>query len=177
MGTMFARRPGRDAAWPPVAFGSHLDTQPTGGKFDGILGVLAGLEVMRILNDAGIETEAPLAWSTGPTRRARASRRHDRPRASMRVSSREAEALALTDRDGMRFGDALAAIGYQGDEPVGQRPLRRPVELHIEQGPILEAERKTIGVVTGGKGSRWYDGRSRRESHAGATPMAPAATP
>ncbi len=173
MGTMYGLRPGRDAARPPVAFGSHLDTQPTGGKFDGILGVLAGLEVMRILNDAGIETEAPLClvnWTNEEGARFAPGMTASGVYAG---EIGKAEALALTDRDGMRFGDALAAIGYKGDEPVGQRRFGALVELHIEQGPILEAERKTIGIVTGGKGIAWYNGKvAGNESHAGTTPMA-----
>src|SRR5262249_22578966 len=126
--------------------GSHLDTQPTGGKFDGILGTLAGLEVIRTLNDAGIETEAPLCL------------------------------VNRTNEEGSRFAPAMMASGaYVGDftvEDVRSRKLAAFVELHIEQGPILEAEGKTIGVVDHGQGVAWYDGHiTGFESHAGTTPM------
>jgi N-carbamoyl-L-amino-acid hydrolase len=173
MGTMYATRPGRDPSRKPVAMGSHLDTQPTGGKFDGILGVLAGLEVMRTLNDAGIETDAPITlvnWTNEEGARF----------APGMVASGvyageidQAWAMERQDRDGIRFCDALDAIGYRGTEPVGQRRFGAMVELHIEQGPILELESKTIGVVTAAKGSTWADCKVLgRESHAGSTPMA-----
>jgi beta-ureidopropionase / N-carbamoyl-L-amino-acid hydrolase len=172
MGTMYATRPGRDMSRPPVAFGSHLDTQPTGGRFDGILGVLAGLEVMRRLNEAGIETDAPLTlvnWTNEE------GARFAPGMVASGVYSGEIEqdwALARTDRDGVRLGDALSAIGYAGPEPVGARRFAAFVELHIEQGPILEAEGRTIGVVTAAKGQIWADCRIvGRESHAGSTPM------
>jgi beta-ureidopropionase / N-carbamoyl-L-amino-acid hydrolase len=173
MGTMYGVRPGRDAARPPVAFGSHLDTQPTGGKFDGVLGVLAGLEVMRTLNDARVETQAPLClinWTNEEGARFAPGMTASGVYAG---EITKMDALALTDRDGTRFGDALAAIGYRGAEPVGQRRFSALVELHIEQGPILEAEGKTIGVVKAGKGIAWYNGKVvGNESHAGTTPMA-----
>jgi N-carbamoyl-L-amino-acid hydrolase len=172
MGTMYATRAGRDPSRLPVAFGSHLDTQPTGGKFDGVLGVLAGLEVMRTLDDLGIETEAPLVlvnWT---------NEEGARFAPGMMASGVYAGAvdkqwaLDRTDRDGIRFGDALDAIGYRGDEPVGQRRFAAFVELHIEQGPVLEAGGQTIGVVTAAKGQVWADCRvAGRESHAGSTPM------
>ena len=172
MGTMYATRPGRDPSRLPIAMGSHLDTQPTGGKFDGVLGVLAGLEVMRTLNEAGIETEAPITlvnWTNEEGARF----------APGMVASGvyagevdEAWAMERQDREGVRFGDALDAIGYRGTEPVGQRRFGAMVELHIEQGPILEREGKAIGVVTAAKGSIWADCRAvGRESHAGSTPM------
>ena len=172
MGTVYATRPGRDPSRLPVAFGSHLDTQPTGGKFDGVLGVLAGLEVMRTLNEAGIDTEAPLVlvnWTNEEGARF----------APGMIASGvyageldQAWAMDRRDRDGIRFGDALDAIGYRGGEPVGARRFSAMVELHIEQGPILEREGSTIGVVTAAKGSVWADGRILgRESHAGSTPM------
>ncbi|MBV9077729.1 MAG: Zn-dependent hydrolase [Methylobacteriaceae bacterium] len=173
MGTMYATRPGRDMSRPPIAFGSHLDTQPTGGKFDGVLGVLAGLEVMRLLDEAGLETEAPLVlvnWTNEE------GARFAPGMIASGVYAGELDldwALDRRDRDGIRFADALDAIGYRGEEPVGARRFGAMVELHIEQGPILEAERRTIGVVTAAKGSVWCDGRIvGRESHAGSTPMA-----
>ncbi len=173
MGTIYAVRPGRDMAQPPVAFGSHLDTQPTGGKFDGVLGVLAGLEVMRTLNDVGIETERPLClvnWTNEE------GARFAPGMIASGVFAGEIDkawALERTDRDGIRFGDALEAIGYRGAERAGERRFSAMVELHIEQGPILEQTGETIGIVTAAKGMIWSDGRvTGRESHAGSTPMA-----
>ena len=172
MGTMYATRPGRDPSRKPIAMGSHLDTQPTGGKFDGILGVLAGLEVMRTLNDAGIETEAPITlvnWTNEE------GARFAPGMVASGVYAGEVDqawAMEREDAEGIKFGDALDAIGYRGTEPVGRRRFGAMVELHIEQGPILELEDKTIGVVTAAKGSIWADCKvSGRESHAGSTPM------
>ncbi|HKM63406.1 MAG TPA: Zn-dependent hydrolase [Acidisphaera sp.] len=172
LGNMFARRPGRDASLPPIAIGSHLDTQPTGGKFDGVLGVLAGLEVLRTLNDRGIETNAPIEvvnWT---------NEEGSRFAPGMIASAAFAGAvttdyvLGLRDRQGKTFGDELARIGWRGDAPVGGRPLSAHFELHIEQGPILEDEGKTIGIVTGIQALRWFDVTvTGRESHAGSTPM------
>ncbi len=171
MGNMFARRPGRDPARLPVLFGSHLDSQPSGGKFDGALGVMAGLELMRSLNDLDITTEAPL------------------------------ELVNWTDEEGSRFGKSLMgsgvwagiydqarprrwpisratrsapsldAIGYRGPEPARPFPADAYFELHIEQGPILEREAKQIGIVTGGQAQVWYDAvATGQDSHAGTTP-------
>jgi beta-ureidopropionase / N-carbamoyl-L-amino-acid hydrolase len=172
MGTMYAVRPGRDMTKPPVAFGSHLDTQPTGGRFDGVLGVLAGLEVMRTLNDAGIETDAPLClvnWTNEE------GARFAPGMIASGVFAGEIDkawALDRTDRDGIRFGDALQGIGYRGAERPGDRRFAAMIELHIEQGPILEEAGQAIGVVTAAKGMIWSDGRvTGRESHTGSTPM------
>jgi beta-ureidopropionase / N-carbamoyl-L-amino-acid hydrolase len=172
MGNIFARRPGRDPTLPPIAIGSHLDTQPTGGKYDGIIGVLAGLEVLRTLNDQGYETNAPIEvidWT---------NEEGSRFAPAMLSSGVFAGAFdtdyAYTreDRDGHRFGDELIRIGYKGDESCGSHKLGAHFELHIEQGPILEAEAKTIGVVTGVQGMRWYEVTvTGTESHAGSTPM------
>jgi N-carbamoyl-L-amino-acid hydrolase len=172
LGTQYALRRGRDMSRKPVACGSHLDTQPTGGKFDGILGVLAGLEVMRSLDDAGIETEAPLLlvnWT---------NEEGSRFAPAMMASAAYAgeftteEILAKRDAAGISVAEALDAIGCRGPEPVGGREIGAFVELHIEQGPILEAEGKTIGVVEGGQGIAWFDGTvTGFESHAGTTPM------
>ena len=172
LGTQYALRRGRDMSRKPVACGSHLDTQPTGGKFDGILGVLAGLEVMRSLNDAGIETEAPLLlvnWT---------NEEGSRFAPAMMASAAYAgdfttqEILEKRDANGISVAEALDAIGCRGPEPVGARAIGAFVELHIEQGPILEAEGKTIGVVEGGQGIAWFDGTvTGFESHAGTTPM------
>jgi N-carbamoyl-L-amino-acid hydrolase len=172
MGSMFAHRKGRDPERPPVALGSHLDSQPTGGKFDGALGVLAALEVVRTLNDHGIETEAPLEvvnWT---------NEEGVRFPPAMVASGVFAGVfdldygLSRTDHDGKTIGAELQRIGYAGKQKVGHRPLGALFELHIEQGPILEAEGQRVGVVTGGQGTRWYDCEViGAESHAGPTPM------
>jgi N-carbamoyl-L-amino-acid hydrolase len=172
MGSIYATRPGRDPSRAPVAFGSHLDTQPTGGKFDGILGVLAGLEVMRRLDEAGIETEAPLClvnWTNEEGARFAPGMVASAVYAGV-VDKQWA--LDRPDRDGIRFGDALRTIGYVGPETAGARRFGAMVELHIEQGPVLEAEGKTIGIVAGAKGAIWADCRVIGvDSHAGSTPM------
>jgi N-carbamoyl-L-amino-acid hydrolase len=173
LGTMYALRPGRDMEKPPLGIGSHLDTQPTGGKYDGVLGTLAALEVVRTLNAAGIETESPLCvinWT---------NEEGSRFAPAMMASGTYAgdftteDILARKDADGVTVAQALEAIGYRGPEAVGARQLAAFVEPHIEQGPLLEAEGKTIGVVHNGQGIIWYDGRlTGFASHAGTTPMA-----
>lgn len=172
MGNIFARRPGADPARPPVATGSHLDTQPTGGKFDGVYGVLAGLEVVRALNDAGVETEAPVevvVWTNEEGARFAPSMIGSGVFAGV---FDQAKAYATRDLDGLTLGDELARIGYKGAEPCGDHPVGAFFEAHIEQGPILEAEDRTIGVVEGGQGMNWYDVEiTGAESHAGTTPM------
>ncbi|UDQ87785.1 Zn-dependent hydrolase [Xanthobacter autotrophicus] len=172
LGNMFALRPGKDMTRLPLGIGSHLDTQPTGGKFDGILGVMAALEVVRTLNDAGIETEAPICvcnWTNEEgSRFAPAMMGSAGYVADLPVS----DILARTDAEGISVGAALDAIGYRGPEEVGARKFSGFLELHIEQGPILEAEGLPIGVVEHGQGIIWYDGRiSGFESHTGSTPM------
>ena len=172
LGTQYALRRGRDMARAPIAFGSHLDTQPTGGKFDGVLGVLAGLEVMRTLDDAGIETEAPLMvvnWT---------NEEGSRFAPAMMASAAYAgeftadEILEKRDASGVTVAEALDGVGYRGEGAVGAQAIAAFVELHIEQGPILEAEGLTIGVVEGGQGIAWFDGAiTGFESHAGTTPM------
>jgi N-carbamoyl-L-amino-acid hydrolase len=172
MGNVFARRAGRDPARAPVMTGSHIDTQPTGGKFDGAYGVMAGLEVLRTLHETGVETEAPIevaVWT---------NEEGARFAPAMMGSGvftgifKEDEIKAKTDRDGVSFGEALAKIGYAGPEPCGGREVGAFFECHIEQGPILEADGKTIGVVTGGQAQRWYEANlTGQESHAGTTPM------
>jgi N-carbamoyl-L-amino-acid hydrolase len=172
MGNVFARRPGRDPALPPIVTGSHLDSQPTGGKFDGAYGVLAGLEVVRTLNDAGLETNAPVevvCWT---------NEEGSRFAPAMIGSGAFAGVFELdyaetrADPDGKTMGEELKRIGYAGPEPVGGRPVGAYFEAHIEQGPILEAEAKTIGVVTGAQGQRWYEiNVTGQEAHAGPTPM------
>src|ERR1700757_1977007 len=172
LGSMFGVRKGRDNAKPPVGLGSHLDTQPTGGKFDGVLGTLAALEVVRTLNDAGIETETPICivnWTNeegsrfAPAMMASAAHVGD---------FTTADILSRKDADGVTVAEALDTIGYRGERAVGTQKFSSFVELHIEQGPILEAEGKTIGVVDSGQGVLWYDGKIVGfESHAGSTPM------
>jgi len=172
MGNMFARRPGRNAALAPIAMGSHLDTQPTGGKFDGVLGVLAALEAMRTLHEAAYETNAPIEivnWT---------NEEGARFAPAMLASGVFAGALshdfayARTDRDSKTFGAELERIGYRGPERAGARKFSGHFELHIEQGPILEAEGRMIGVVQGVRGIRWYEVTiNGQEAHTGTTPM------
>ncbi|MFI4988156.1 MAG: Zn-dependent hydrolase [Alphaproteobacteria bacterium] len=172
MGNVFARRAGSDDSLPAVMTGSHLDTQPTGGKFDGAYGVMAGLEVIRTLNDLGIKTKAPVeavVWT---------NEEGSRFAPSMTASGVFAGkftlnfALGIKDNDGVTMAAALEKIGYKGAAPVGGRAVGAFFEVHIEQGPILEAEEKTIGVVTGAQGQRWYDVVvTGQDSHAGTTPM------
>jgi N-carbamoyl-L-amino-acid hydrolase len=173
MGNIFARRRGRRDDLPPIAIGSHLDTQPTGGRFDGILGVLAGLEVVRTLNANGIETERPIEvidWTNEEGARFAPAMLGSGVFAG--VLDKEF-ALGREDREGRRFGDELEGIGYGGEEPCGRHPLDSYFELHIEQGPVLEAEKKTIGIVEGAQGTRWYDvALEGAAAHAGTTPMA-----
>jgi N-carbamoyl-L-amino-acid hydrolase len=171
MGNMFARRAGRDPSRNPVLFGSHLDSQPTGGKFDGALGVIAGLEVMRSLDELGIVTEAPLElvnWTDEE------GTRFGRAMMGSGVWAGlfdEAAIKALKDEDGATVGEALAAIGYQGTEPAAVFPADALFELHIEQGPILEAEQRRIGIVTGAQAQIWYEAVvTGQDSHAGTTP-------
>lgn len=173
IGNIFARRPGRDDTLPPVMTGSHIDTQPTGGKFDGNYGVLAGLEVLRTLADAGLVTEAPLEVAVWTNEEG--SRFVPVMMGSGAFIGEFAldHVLAQTDRDGVRVGDALREIGYAGAEPVGGRAVGAYFEAHIEQGPVLEANDTVIGVVTGALGQRWYDVvLTGMEAHAGPTPMA-----
>ena len=173
MGTMFMRREGADPDALPVYVGSHLDTQPTGGKYDGVLGVLGGLEIVRTLNDLGIKTKHPIVvtnWTNEEgTRFAPAMLA-----SGVFAGRHELDwAYDRTDANGKKFGDELARIGWKGDEKVGARDMHAFFELHIEQGPILEAEGKDIGVVTHGQGLRWIECTvTGKESHTGSTPMA-----
>jgi len=172
VGNVFALRPGRSAGLAPIALGSHLDTQPTGGKFDGNLGVLGALEALRTLVAAGYETNAPfvvVSWTNEEGARFAPAMLGSGVFAGV---YRRADADATTDSLGTRFGDALEAIGWRGELKAGAMPLSAYLELHIEQGPILEMENKAIGVVTGAQGVRWYEATiAGRESHAGTTPM------
>ncbi len=172
MGTIYARRPGQNNSLPPIAIGSHLDTQPTGGKFDGIAGVLSGLEVLRTLNDAGYETVAPLEvidWTNEE------GSRFTPPMMASGVFAgvyQRDRVYAIRDRQGNEFGNELARIGYRGEAKCGGHTLAAYFEMHIEQGPVLETENKMIGVVHGMQGQSWYEVTvTGRESHAGSTPM------
>ncbi|MCB1972272.1 MAG: Zn-dependent hydrolase [Geminicoccaceae bacterium] len=172
MGTMFARREGTDADALPVMVGSHLDTQPTGGKYDGVLGVLGGLEIIRTLNERDIRTRHPIVvsnWTNEEGTRFAPAMLASGVFAG--IHTRE-WAYARTDAEGKRFGDELERIGFKGDEPVGARKLHAFFELHIEQGPILEEQGRDIGVVTHGQGLKWLQiTLTGRESHTGSTPM------
>jgi N-carbamoyl-L-amino-acid hydrolase len=172
MGNIFARRAGSDPTLAPVMTGSHLDTQPLGGRFDGIFGVLAGLEAVRALNDAGVTTRAPIdvvVWTDEEGVRF----------SGMLASGVFAgvydldDALARTDPQGITMAAALEAIGYAGSAPIGDNPPAAFFEAHIEQGPILEAEEKTVGVVMGAQGQRCFHVTvTGEEGHAGTLPMA-----
>ena len=172
VGNIFARRAGRNKTLPPVVSGSHLDTQPSGGRFDGCYGVMAALEVARTLNDRGMQTEAPFEiamWTNEEGTRYLPVMGGSG--AFARVHTVE-EILAAPDVDGVSFGDALRAIGYAGATPVGGRKLGAYFEAHIEQGPLLENTGNTIGVVTGALGQRWFEVTVRgMDAHAGPTPM------
>ncbi|MBA7647039.1 N-carbamoyl-L-amino-acid hydrolase [subsurface metagenome] len=172
MGNIFARRSGKVNTLPPIAIGSHLDTQPSGGKFDGIAGVLSGLEVLRTLNEAGYTTIAPLElinWTNEE------GSRFTPPMLASGVFAGVFErdfTYAIEDRDGKTFVAELERIGYRGERKCGDHKLGAYFELHIEQGPVLEAENRMIGVVTGMQGQRWYEVTvTGQEAHAGSTPM------
>jgi beta-ureidopropionase / N-carbamoyl-L-amino-acid hydrolase len=172
MGTMFARREGTDADALPVYVGSHLDTQPTGGKYDGVLGVLGGLEIIRTLNDLDIKTKHPIVVTNWTNEEG------TRFAPAMLASGVFAGVLDQDwaydreDAEGKKFGDELSRIGWRGDEAVGARKMHAFFELHIEQGPILEAEGKEIGVVTHGQGLRWIQCTvTGKGQHTGSTPM------
>ena len=172
MGNIFARRDGTDHGLPPVVAGSHLDTQPHGGKFDGIYGVLAALEVIRTLNDYDVQTRAAcevVVWT---------NEEGSRFAPAMIASGVYAGlfdkqyAWDRRDSDGISLYDELKRIDFLGEEACGEHPIGALLEAHIEQGPILEANQNTIGVVVGGQGTRWYDIVIKgQDSHAGSTPM------
>ena len=172
MGNIFARRSGKVNTLPPIAIGSHLDTQPSGGKFDGIAGVLSGLEVLRTLNEAGYTTLAPLElinWTNEE------GSRFTPPMLASGVFAGVFErdfTYAIEDRDGKTFVAELKRIGYRSERKCGDHKLGAYFELHIEQGPVLETENRLIGVVTGMQGQRWYEVTvTGQEAHAGSTPM------
>ncbi len=172
VGNMFATRPGKRKDLAPIALGSHLDTQPTGGKFDGVLGVLGALEAMRTLVDMGYETNAPLMivnWTNEEGSRFAPAMLCSGVYAGVFTPE---YAYTREDRQGIKLGDELERIGYKGTHKAGAIKFSSMFELHIEQGPILEAEEKMIGVVTGVQGMRWYEVTvTGQESHTGATPM------
>ena len=172
MGNMFATRAGEDPDALPVYVGSHLDTQPTGGKYDGVLGVLGGLEIIRTLNDLNIKTKRPIVVTNFTNEE---GTRYAPAMLSSGVFAGLHDqdwAYARTDSDGKTFGDELKRIGWRGDEEVGARKMHAFFELHIEQGPILEAEGKDIGVVTHGQGLSWVQFTiAGKDAHTGSTPM------
>ncbi|WP_069298846.1 Zn-dependent hydrolase [Neptunicoccus sediminis] len=172
MGNMFARFEGTDPDALPVYVGSHLDTQPTGGKYDGILGVLGGLEILRSMNDLGVKTKHPIVvtnWTNEEGTRFAPAMLASGVFAGMHSQE---WAYDREDAEGLKFGDELARIGWKGDEPVGERKMHAFFELHIEQGPILEAEGKDIGVVTHGQGLSWTQVTvTGKDAHTGSTPM------
>ncbi|WP_456316715.1 hydantoinase/carbamoylase family amidase [Teichococcus aestuarii] len=177
IGNMFARREGRDPARKPVLMGSHLDSQPSGGKFDGALGVIAGLEVMRTLHDLNIQTDAPIElvnWTDEEGSRFGHSLMGSGAWAG--IYSLE-KVYGLKDVEGVSVGEALERIGYKGEHPAEPFPADAYFELHIEQGPILEREGKQIGIVTGAQAQVWYDAViTGQDAHAGTTPPPPGAT-
>jgi beta-ureidopropionase / N-carbamoyl-L-amino-acid hydrolase len=172
MGNMFMRREGTDPDALPVYVGSHLDTQPTGGKYDGVLGVLGGLEVIRTMNDLGLKTKHPVVvvnWTNEEGTRFAPAMLASGVFAGIHTQD---FAYQRVDAAGKSFGDELKRIGWVGDESVGARKMKALFELHIEQGPILEAEGKDIGVVTHGQGLWWLQiTLTGRDAHTGSTPM------
>ncbi|MEL6551323.1 MAG: Zn-dependent hydrolase [Pseudomonadota bacterium] len=172
MGNMFATRAGADPDALPVYMGSHLDTQPTGGKYDGVLGVLGGLEAIRTLNDMDVRTKHPIVLTNWTNEEG--TRFAPAMLSSGVFAGKHSQDFAYSrkDAEGKVFGDELKRIGWVGDEKVGARKMHAMFELHIEQGPILEAEGKDIGVVTHGQGLRWIECTvTGKESHTGSTPM------
>jgi N-carbamoyl-L-amino-acid hydrolase len=172
LGSMFFKREGTDKNALPVVIGSHLDTQPTGGKYDGVLGVLAGLEIVRTLNDLNIQTKHPILvvnWTNEEGSRF--------PPAMMASAGYAGiydvnALLSAKDAEGNIFGNELDKIGWKGSEPVGVQKFHCYYELHIEQGPILETEEIDIGIVTHGQGLKWLEVKlTGKEQHTGTTPM------
>lgn len=172
VGNMFALRPGRRGDLLPIAMGSHLDTQPTGGKFDGVLGVLSALEVVRSLEDAGVTTEAPLMvvnWTNEEGSRFSPAMLGSGVYAGVYTPE---HCASRVDVAGVTFGTALERIGYRGAAAAGSVRLGALFEVHIEQGPILDAEGIQIGVVQGVQGMRWHDlVLTGVAAHTGSTPM------
>ncbi len=158
---------------PPVMTGSHIDTVATGGKYDGVLGVLAGLEALETMNDAGIETKRPVAVTSFSNEEGVRFQPDMMGSLVYQGGLPLDEAYAIVDRDGCSIGESLERIGYIGDAPVGGNAVHAFIELHIEQGPILEDEGSTIGAVEGVQGISWTEYTfAGRSAHAGTTPMA-----
>jgi len=172
MGNMFALLPGTDPLAKPVYMGSHLDTQPTGGRYDGVLGVMSALEVVRTIKESGIKTKHPVGiinWTNEEGARFVPSMLGSGVFAGAYTLQ---QAHDLTDKDGLRLGDELARIGWLGDEEIGARPIHSFFEYHIEQGPVLEAMGKTVGVITRCQGFSWVEiTLTGREAHTGSTPL------
>jgi N-carbamoyl-L-amino-acid hydrolase len=172
MGTMFARREGAEPGLDAVYVGSHLDTQPTGGRYDGVLGVLSGLELIRTLNDLDIKTRRPIVivnWTNEEGARFAPAMLASGVFAGVHTQD---YAYGRKDPEGKTFGDELKRIGWVGEEKVGARKMHAYFEYHIEQGPILEAENREIGVVTHGQGLWWLEFTlTGKEAHTGSTPM------
>ncbi|MEF8800827.1 MAG: Zn-dependent hydrolase [Halolamina sp.] len=172
IGNIFGRRDGTDPTADPVLIGSHLDSQPYGGRFDGQLGVLASLETLRGLDDEGVETERPIEivnWTNEEGSRFQNALLGS----SVFAGNTELEtALGLTDDEGTTVEEALGEIGYDGDHPAGPSDIHAHIELHIEQGPSLEAHGNTLGIVEGVYGMSWLRATITGDSdHAGPTPM------
>ena len=172
IGNIFAQRAGSDYDLPAVMAGSHLDSQPTGGKYDGVYGVLAALEAIETMNDEGISTSHPVeivSWTNEEGARFAPGLTGSGVYAGFFDLK---DGLSRADKNGLTLGEELQRIGYAGEAPVGGRPIKAAFEIHIEQGPILEAEGVMIGVVSGVQGMRWYDLIFEgQEAHAGTTPM------
>ena len=172
IGNIFARRPGKDDSLAPIATGSHVDTQPTGGKFDGPLGVVCGVEVLRTLADHQVETLRPIevtVWTNEEGARFAPATLGS----GVFAGEHDLEfAMSRRDPDGVTVGEALRAIGYEGDREIGDHEFGAFIEVHIEQGPILEANGKTIGLVSGAQARRWFEVTvTGQDAHAGTTPM------
>ncbi len=171
-GNIFARRQGRHDNLPVVMVGSHLDTQPTGGKFDGVFGVLAGLEVVRSLNDQGIETDAPIEVAVWTNEEGCIFKPMLGSAVFTGMVSLEEALDWREEQEGWSIREGLERMGYAGDMPINSYPVACYFEAHIEQGPILEANANVVGVVTAAQGQRWYDlVVEGQEAHAGPTPM------
>ena len=172
VGNLFARMPGRDDSLAPLVFGSHLDTQPTGGKFDGVLGVLAGLEVMRVMAERGLRPERPVevaAWMNEEGARFAPAMMGSGVFAGMLDLD---EVRQARDQTGISVGEELDRHGYSAGPHPAEKKMAAYIELHIEQGPLLEEQDKAIGIVTGAQGIRWYDlSVEGQETHAGPMPM------
>lgn len=172
VGNIFGRRPGQRGDLPPILTGSHLDSQPTGGKYDGVYGVLAALEVIETLNDEQVETQRPIeivSWTNEEGARFAPGLTGSGVFTGQFSLD---QTLTIRDKEGLTIGDELKRIGYAGETQPGKRSYKAAIELHIEQGPVLENERVQIGVVSGVQGMYWYDLTfAGQEAHAGTTPM------